>query len=370
MSKIGYASLDDLIDGKVPDAEIQEDNIPDPNIDAEESEDVDDEKDKIVSPNTDPVIIDKEVDEDSVKAFFKNKYGKEIDSFDNLFKEPEKIIEEKIVNPYEDIQDDYLNKLLEFRKDTGLGRAEFDFVQQDVSTLNPLDLARQQVKEETGKKNLSNEDIDAYLEDSLGIDLSEKELSPTNSITLNKYVKPQIDKILSQQEKYKATERQAQPNQQQEDIVTLSDGQKMPREKYNQLVREEYTKNVTEAVNSVTANEFSVTIDDNGEEKTLNYSYEFSKEDKHGMLSNVLDLDAFVNQKFKTEKGFDHKGLSETLWRGDKQNFDKVLAAVAKQVRAEAIEEMIANGNNENFTSKNLHDDKPAKKEGYVDPYA
>ena len=74
-----------------------------------------------------------ELNEDVVRNYIKEQREKDENSFSDYFKEAEVKEVVKEVNPYADIQDDYVTNYMKFRKETGLSRKEFDFVQQDFS---------------------------------------------------------------------------------------------------------------------------------------------------------------------------------------------------------------------------------------------
>jgi len=302
--------------------------------------------------------------DDQIKEYFKSK-GREVSNVEDLFEEKEPTVKEveKIVNPYEGLLDDEDEAYFKFKKETnGRTRKEWEYLKEDISAKPALELAREKVRQDTGIK-LSNEKADAYLEKKLGIDLSEPQLETNDEIELNAFAKPFKDKLIADQEKYRTPLEKAKVQkvpQKQVEMVELTNGQKIPKEQYDNLVekRNEYLDNIKEAVNSVTATEVKMTIDDNGEKRELNFNYEYSKEDKHSMLSDASDVDATIKNRYQTKDGFDHKGLTEALWWGQKENQQKVIVAAMQQARAEAIEEMIANDNNANFSRDSLQTKK------------
>lgn len=312
---------------------------------------------------------EQELNEDQVKAYLKNKYAKdrEFESLEELFKSQEPTIKEveKIVNPYEDVLDAEDKAYLEFKKETGRGRKEFEFLSQDINKLSPIDLSRDKIRQETGLP-LTNAEADEYLENTLGVVLDD-ELSSVDKIKLNQFVKSYKDSLIQQQEKYrKPIELESKKIGSKVEMVQLENGQEMPKAEYERLLndRKVYVEAVEKAVNSVASFDFKITIDDNGEKRDLDLSYELSKEDKHSMLSDTLDLDATVKKRFQTKDGFNHSELAKTLYRGDEANFHKIMTAVAEKARAATIEELRAEANNENFALKPIQRVKTGK-EGY-----
>lgn len=292
--------------------------------------------------------------DDQIKDYFKSK-GKEFTSIDDLFKEPTVKEVEKVVNPYEGLLDEEDEAYFKFKKETnGRTRKEWDYLKEDLSAKPALELARQRVRNETGLQ-LTNEKADAYLEKKLGVDLSEDELDSNDEIELTAYSRPYREQLIADQEKYRTPLEKSKVTkvpEQVEEMIELTNGQKMSKAQYEELTqkRNEYLENIKEAVNSVTATEIKTTIDDNGEKRELNFNYEYSEDDKHSMLSDASDVDATIKNRYQTKDGFDHKRLTEDLWRGNEANFKKVIAAAMQQARAEAIQEMIANDNNTNFS--------------------
>lgn len=322
-------------------------------------------------PVVEDVNTELKLNDDLVSKYLRSKYkDREFESLDDFIKTPEPIEKEveKIVNPYEDILDEEDKAYLDYKKETGRSRREFDFLQQDISKLSPLDLAQKQVQSDTGM-NLSKEETKEYLTETLGIDFSEDALSTTDKIKLNGFVKPTRENHLEQQEKYRKpleAKLQAKANAPKPEMVELEDGGVMPKAEYEQLVEDRriYTESLKKAVDSVASFDFSIPIDNNGEKTDLSISYELSKDDKHSMLSDALDVNATIKREFQTEKGFNHSELAQTLYRGQAKNFNKIMNAVAEQVRAATIEELASNSNNENFTRKPLETLKKSK-EGY-----
>lgn len=298
-----------------------------------------------VIPNSDAEIETAkplELNDDVVLNYIREQKKREVTSFDDLFKEKEVI---KEVNPYADIQDDYITDYLKFRKETGLGRKEFDFVQQDFSNKSPLDWAIEKVRKDNGLE-LSKDQIINYLEKKLQVDLSSDELDSSDAIELNTFVKDYKADVIGLQEKYKTTERKEAPKA---EMVTLSNGEQMEKAKYVELQnqRNQYINNLKEGVSSATSFDVEYEFDNNGEKQVSKFTYDYSEKDKHSMLSNASDIDAFISNKFRTEKGFDYKGLASFIDKAE--NFNKYLALAVNQARAEALESKIAQDNNENF---------------------
>ena len=296
-------------------------------------------------------------DEEVLKYINKDKETT-FESIDDVYKtkEVEKIVD-KEVNPWEDVMDETDKAYYKFKRETNRSRKDFDLLNQDISKISLLDMAISRVRKDTGMK-LSNTEAKNYLESKLNIDLDSDEISVNDKIELNTYAKPYKDALESDKEKYRTPLESVLKAQKAADVemVKLEDGREIPKEQYNNFIsqRNEYIDNVKKAVDSVTPFDFNIEIDDNGEKRKIDFSYEPSKEDKHSMLSDASDVDAMIAKRYQTKEGFNHKKLAEGLWWGDPGNQQKVIKAAMEKARAETIEEMLSDGNNENFGRRTL----------------
>ena len=301
---------------------------------------------------TSDVVEDKkeiEFNNESVLEYINNGREEKISTYEDLFKQPKTNEVIKEVNPYEDVFDDYDKSYFKFKKDTGLSRKEFDFVQQDFSKKSSLELAFDKVRKDNGNTPLTKEQITRYLEKKLQIDLDVEEIDSADEIELNSFIKPYKEQLIEQQEKYKITEN---PKKQLEKVamVTLENGDQMPKEQFEQLTnqRKDYINNLKEDVSSATSFDVEIAFDNNGDKQTKKFNYEYSDNDRQRMISNATDVDNFIAGKFRTEKGFDYKGLAEFIDKAE--NTEKYISLAYNQGRAEMLEEKIANDNNEQFS--------------------
>lgn len=303
---------------------------------------------------SDPV----EINDDTLLNYLNTKNNtsfESLDAYQQSFATEKEVVKE--INPYEDLMDEYDKEYFKYKKETNRSRKEFDFVQQDISKLDTLDLAIRKVKADTGLE-LSPTDAKAYLENKLNIDLTADELSVNDKIELNSYVKSYRDQLLADQAKYKVPkENKKEPVKNQEPLFVTQDGRQVTQAEYEkeiQTVKTEYLNNIKEGVNSVTSSVFDITIDDNGEKRTINFEYNFSDEDKHSMLSDASDVDAMINKRYTTDNGFSHEKLVKGLWMGDDNNLKKFIKAAMQQARASLLEEIAQRDNNENFSRKSI----------------
>lgn len=293
-----------------------------------------------------------ELNEELAFKFLKQSKGLEVESIDDLLKPKE-------VNPYEDVLDDEDKAYLNFKKETGRSRKEFEALNANLDEIPKIDLARERVRKETGL-NLSNEQIDEYIADELGIDL--EDMRASDEIKLAAYTKSILEEKKAEQAKYRTPiESKQQPETkpettQKEEYVTLENGAVMLKSQYDNLVntRQQEILKAKEAVNSVTNSDFKITIDDKGTPKEMNFTYEYSEEDKHSMVSIVSDIDGVVRTRYSSENGFDHKRFAEDMQWSDPKFRDKAITSLLHKAIAKNTEEILKERGNVNFSQDPL----------------
>ena len=283
--------------------------------------------------------------------------GLEVTSVDDLFKKPEPV--EVVKNPYENV-DPNVKAFLDYHTQTNRTYEDFLALQKDVSTIPDIDLARDRVRQETGNTNLTNSEIDQYLEKKLNIDLSDpSELDIADKIELSSYAKAMRESRIAEQEKYRQPidKNPSTPTQNpvlEANMVELENGERMPKEVYEAMVasRQKYIEGIKTSVDSIAKSTFKVTIDDNGSEKTIDYGYDYSAEDKQNMLSNANDLEATITKLFKNEQtnSLNHADLVEGMFWVDKNNREKAIAALIHKVRADVTESLLKEKGNVNLS--------------------
>jgi hypothetical protein len=290
-----------------------------------------------------PDAVVTEPSEEAILKFFNTK-GRSVEKLDDLF--VEKI---KEVNPYADVNDE-LKQILAYNKETGRGVSDYFKLQENIDDRPLVDLALEKAAKEAGG-SFSKEDLTAFLEDSLGVDLS-GELTPAETIKLTKFVKDYRDQLKTDQEKYKTPLAKAPENNAAgEEIITLPNGQKVEKSVFeeHEKSRQTYLENTKVAVDSVASTSLKVEFDNNGTKEELTYGYDFDENDKLSMLALSEDTDQTIDKLFRTATGFDHQGFVKAIWRLDPINWEKEVAAIANKARAEAIESIMKTGNNVNF---------------------
>jgi hypothetical protein len=289
---------------------------------------------------------DDDIEDEKFLRIVAKKSGKTFESVEDIFKVAEPV--EIIKNKYEKISPK-AQGFLDFHSETGRDYEDYIALQQDVSTIPDIDLARERVRTDTGNPALTNDEVDAYLEKKLNIDLTDlADMDVADKIALSSFTKTTRENKIIEQEKYKlplASQQQqavaAEPLP--DDMVELEGGQRMKKVDYEDLVqkRTDYLKNRTDAVDKIAVSEISITVDDNGTEKIVTYGYDYSAEDKQKMLSMTEDVNVTVGELFRTEKGFNHEGLAKGIWRLDQKNWEKEVSAIVQKAVAQNTEEIM-----------------------------
>ncbi len=298
------------------------------------------------------------IDEDAIALSYLKKQGFEVETAEDLqrYKTPQI----KEVNPYDELMDDEDKKYFEFKKTTGKTKAEYEMLRTDPESISPLEYAIEKAKKDSGL-SLTKEEALEFLEEELGISDFD-ELTSTDKIKLAKYSKELKDQRVSMFNELKNLSTPKTENQGQPEMVTLENGQVVPKEQYEQFNknRQQYLNANKESVNSVTSSEFKVMLDDNGSPREVAFTYEFNDQDKHSMLSMTEDTGKLI-ERYKTEKGFNHKQFNEDVFWLDPANRSKAISTIIQKALATNTEEVLKSRGNVNFS----HQPLPAqKKEG------
>lgn len=276
---------------------------------------------------------------------------------------PTEKVAEKAKDPYEDILDDEDRAYLSFKKNNpGTNRSDYEESKVDYDKLDRKDLLRKSLRE---KYNItySDAELDAYIEEKLGIpmDANESEMSVTEYVALQKETEDYINSKKEQQNKWLENTNKPEnktAEQPQEELVELENGQKMSKKEYDKIVenRNKYIKGNEEALNRVNATSFKIEVDDNGSKRELEYSYEFSKEDKNRILSISSDPVAHFNKTYTTKEGFNHDAINIDQAWSDSQLRSKMIKNMLQTARAEGFEESLKEqGNVKLGANKQLH---------------
>ena len=335
--------LDNLENTENKDQNIENENLDqNQNIENENlDEDIDNEEDYDLV----------ELNEEVAYQFLRENRKLEFESIDDFLK-PKEVIKE--VNPYEDLLDDDDKAFFNFKKETGRSRKEFEALNSNLDELPKIVLARERVRLETGLKDLSDDQIDEHIAETLGIDLDE--MGTSDKIKLAAYTKEILKLKKEEQEKYRKPIEAKQPevkteNPNKEEYVELTNGAFMKKSEYVKLEnnRQQAILKAKESVNSVTASNFKIVLDDKGTEKELNFEYKYSDEDKHSMLSIVSDIDTVVKNRYGSDEGFNHKQFAEDMQWSDPTFREKAIGVLLEKAIAENTENLLKERGNVKF---------------------
>lgn len=292
----------------------------------------------------------KEIDEKAVIEFLKQRSnGKEFESIDDLFKTEEK----DASNPFDKYSDN-VKGFLKYHEETGRDYEDFKALSEDISKKSALELAREKAIINSGGK-LTRDEVDAYLEHKLNIDLrDEEDIEKFDQIELDSYVKDFRDQKIKEQEKYLTPANSNKPDQ--ENFVTLDNGTIVPKDAYEELgrKRQEYIENLKKSSDNIKGYELKLKIDDNGESKTYELGYDYSKDDKHNMVSSALDIDKSIESLFTTEEGFNHKDFAESFFWIDPKNREKAVSAIVNKALAKQAEDILSLEHNASFKNPRM----------------
>lgn len=287
------------------------------------------------------VLVKEELNDDKIVDYLKNK-GYNISSLEEINNN----------NFNNDLLDEEDKKYYAFKQKTGRTREEFNFVNRNINEISDLEFARQKIRKETGLE-LSDNDIDNYLEKKLGIDLSFEDLDIEDKIELSKFVKSEKEDHIRLQNEYSqpTTKNAYNPKVNKQNLIKLSDGRLVTSEDYEQMQVQynDYLKSNKEAVDSITETSFKVRLDIGGVPFEKHYNYMFTNEDKQRMLSETNDTNKIM-QKYITEKGFDHKGFNISNFMSNEETSSKVFNAIYQQLANDIVDMVLKDRGNFNFT--------------------
>lgn len=287
-----------------------------------------------------------ELTEEMILEHLKKTRNADISALDDLFKKPE-----PIVDPYEGL-DDKTVQFLKYNKETNRPYEDFQELNKDYSKVSPLELARESaIKMTNGALDKTN--VDRYLEKKLGVDLTDvSEIDPLDLADLEGYASPYRLQKIEEQAKYNQPVERANAGP-TEEMVTLTNGSLMSKEKYDLITnqRQEYLQAVKSATDNITSSSYQIDVDYNGTKKTYDVAYEYSKEDKHKMVSNAEDIDNAITNLFGSENGLNHAKLQEGMAWADESFRGKAISSIVHKALAQQAEDIMKLKNNYNFST-------------------
>lgn len=180
--------------------------------------------------NNDGKNTPSEIAEENVLTFIKTKYNKEFTSIEDLFKEPEKIIEK------EELPED-VDAFYKFKKETGRGLKDFFKVQEDIDSLGENDLLKRYLLE-TGEV-ANEEDANFLLEDEYSFDeeIDEESKVKRVKISRNKKIAEAKNYFNELKDKYKAPLEST--------VAAMSEDEKKQFDEFKQYINDAKTAEET-----------------------------------------------------------------------------------------------------------------------------
>ncbi len=347
------------------------------NNNTETSTDIDvngENKNEVSAINNEPdtsSIKNADLDFNQVKDWLKNNgLDRDFNSIEEL-KQQEIIVEKEVlkeVNPYESILDDDDRSYLEYKKETGRTRKEYDFLKKDINSISTIDFAVERIKRDTGLNNITREKAIEYLENKFQIDLSDESSLEVNALVeLNSFIKPLKDEHLSLIEKYKKpvdkSTQEAVVKDDLPEMVALDNGSIMKKVDYENMVlnHQNHIQQAKSVADSVAGVDFSIDFDDNGVVKDLLLSYDFDQEDTQSMVSRVTNTENIL-QQYQTKNGFNHEqfNIDIGIWANPKTR-EKIVKSLINQAKAQFAEDIAKKESNVNFGKEPLPNNTPQK---------
>lgn len=285
---------------------------------------------------------------------------------DNIPKAVSPIVEEKIITPQEPkIElDEELQKLYNFKKETGLGINEYLETQKDWDAVSDIDIIRKQIKEENSGIKLTDDQLTILAGKKLGIDLSEgtEDLFETDKLVLEIEAAKHRKNLKEIQQKYNTpketiTEPIKSKSQAVSDQVTLSNGIVMEAKEYEQA-RAKYMTSVTKEVTDFKTETFSMDIGSGDNKDVVSLDYILENDDKTRISKYLEDVPAAVLERhIKQDGSLDLKELTRYALYQDPVIQRKMQSKMISQAYSKGIDSVLKQETNVNFDTR-----KPDKK--------
>lgn len=261
-------------------------------------------------------------------------------------------------------------EFLDWQEKTGRSIEDWSLKNRDLSKLNPIDIAKDKIREDNTGVDLTDEEVNFLLEEELGFDPTESDLDAKEKVLFKKFYGSQLSKLRQEQAIYDTPVEGYEPDAATEPIqpkngemVKLTNGTEISAEEY-QRERQAYLSQREESLKDLGAEKFKVSFDGKDGKKEYEYSYEYNDQDRHGMLSITEDVGSII-QNYQDEAGkFNHSDFNKDLWWTQSENRNKAISAIISKVRSEVIDEQISQRRNLNFNSPS-QPSTPSKNDGY-----
>ena len=307
-----------------------------------------------------------ELNDDQVLSYYNKQMGTNYESLDQIkqVEEVEKIVEKEKELPQ------HLKGYMKFYEETGRSLDDYSKLNKDYSKLSNMELARDAILKENAGINFTQSEIDILLAEMLEVEPEDlSTLEGREMVKLKAYANKHLQSIVAEQKKYKQPLETAKPKvepvQSVGEMVTLTNGQKVPKADYEKQ-RAQYLAQRKSAVDSLENYKIELVVDNNGEKVSVPFTYDYTEEDRHGMLSNTEDVNAIL-PRYKTADGkFDHKSFNEDQWWSIKGNREKAITAMLDNAKSTGVDEVLKEKRNINFDPKSKPQATKKVPEGYA----
>lgn len=286
----------------------------------------------------------------------------------------EELLKDKESKPAPKTYDEETQKFLEYQERTGRGLKDYQQLNKDYSKMSPVEVAKDRIKRESGDADLTPQDLNYLLEEELGFDPADKDLSDQEKAKFKRFYGSHLSTLKSEQQKYNDPIEGYQGPEEKTDSkpdggkkIQLSNGTEVDEESYLKE-RKKYLETRDAALQDLKPDTFKLTYDGKDGKKELDFDLEYTDEDLHSMKSITEDVGSILSNYQNEESGeFKHADFNrDALWM--KKDFrEKAIGKLLSKARNEVIAEFTRNRKNVNFNSPNDFPE-PSGKKGYTEP--
>lgn len=304
-----------------------------------------------------------EITEQQFLEFYNKNNDTAFDSFSALQTGLTKEVVKEVVKAPE--YDEETSAFLQFKKDTGRGINEWIEVQKDYSKHSDKDLAFNAIRQEYQGMDLSKNQLDILLAEKLKVEPDDLyDLDEPAKLKLSVIANKRKRELQELQNKYRSTK--AEPGQLTEKSSSETNTQQPTAEqieKFNQE-RQAYLQRNQAAVASLQTDSYEVEVDTPLGKEKVSLNYEFTDDDRQGMLSVTNSIDQIVPM-FYDEKGqLDQKAFNLGMSWANPKFRDRMISVIVQQARAQGIESVMRKQNNINF-NRQTKPTQPTENDGY-----
>ena len=255
--------------------------------------------------------------------------------------------------------DDELQKIYDFKTETGRGLDDYLALKKDWSKVKDLDLLKNKIKEENSSIDLSDEQLNLLIEKKYDVDLADgfEDMTEADKLMLKLEASKERESLKELQDKYNTpleqpTEKPIEQVQVDAETVKLSNGEVVNKAEYN-TARKAYLDSRQKALSEIKSSSINLEVGTGDDKTTENFEYIYEEADKHSMLSLSENVAPSIYQSYVDDKGeLNHKQLNEDLWWSRPENRNKAIEKMLSSARSKGIEEVLKQETNVNFDTR------------------